>query len=73
MDKKYPRLVVYKQAGRCEHDKVDLPWRVGYSIHPGYSTTEFRSESVKSCWEHVAYKLNPKKPGRRLVKTLNKH
>jgi hypothetical protein len=72
--KQYPRLVVYKQAGRCEHERVDQPWRVRRIDSPGFAgPVEFMSVSVESCWEHVAYKLNPKLPRQRLTLTLNKN
>jgi len=71
--KKYPRLRVYKVLGRCEHDKVDLPWRVVVLHHEGdWGFAEFNSASVESCWDHVAYKLDPKPPKYRLTKTLQK-
>lgn len=70
---KYPRMRVYKAQGRCEHDKVDLPWRVTLLSYEGdWGFTEFMSVSVESCWEHVAYKLDPKPPRQRLTLTLNK-
>jgi hypothetical protein len=72
--KQYPRLVVYKARNLCRHEDPDLPWRVILKKDTrNYGMVEFKSRTVESCWEHVAYRLGPKPTRQRLIKTLRKH
>lgn len=70
-EKSYPRITVYKRTNLCRHEDADLPWRVRVMKAPRCpGMEEFKSRTVESCWEHVAYRLNPQKPRQRLTKTL---